>query len=56
MPGEFREQRGVVAGIDQHRDVVVVLGGGADHGRAADIDVLDAVVKSAPRATVASNG
>ncbi len=32
----------VIAGIDHHRDIVVVLGGGADHGRAADIDVLDA--------------
>jgi hypothetical protein len=35
----------------------VVLRGGAEHGRAADVDVLDAVVEAAPeRLTVASNG
>ena len=39
---------GVVGGIDDDRDMIVVLGRGADHGRAADVDVLDAVAKSAP--------
>ncbi len=39
---EFAEQRGVIGGIDHDRDVVVVLRRGADHGRAADVDVLDA--------------
>ena len=30
----------------------MVLGGGADHGRAADVDVLDAVVEGGAAATV----
>ena len=37
-----RQQRRVVGGLDHHGDTVVVLGGGADHGRAADVDLLDA--------------
>ena len=32
----------VVGGIDHDRDAVVVLGPGADHGRSADVDGLDA--------------
>ena len=43
MRREFVEQRGVIAGVDQHRDIVMVFRRGADHRRAADIDVLDAV-------------
>ena len=31
----------VIAGVHHHGDVRVVLGGGADHGGAADVDVLD---------------
>jgi hypothetical protein len=31
----------IVGGLDHHRHRVVVLGRGADHGRAADIDILD---------------
>ncbi len=42
--GELGEHGGVVVGLDHHRDVGVVLGGGADHRRAADVDVLDAIV------------
>ena len=42
--GKLGEQRGVVLGLDHHRDIGVVLGGGADHRRPADVDVLDAVV------------
>ena len=34
----------VVGRIDNHGHVHVVFGGGADHCRAADVDVLDAVV------------
>ena len=37
---------GVIARLDHDGDVGVVLGGGADHRRAADIDILDAVVES----------
>ena len=37
-----RSTRRIVAGIDHDRHVGVVLGGGADHGGAADVDVLDA--------------
>ena len=44
---EFVKQRGVVARLDHDGDVVMVLGGGADHGRAADVDILDAVGKIA---------
>ena len=43
MRGEFVEQRRVIARLDQDRDVVMVLRRGADHGRAADVDILDAV-------------
>ena len=35
-------QRRVVGGLDHDGDAVVVLGGGADHGGAADVDLLDA--------------
>ena len=45
--GHLRQDAGVVGGIDHHRDRGVVLGRGADHGRAADVDVLDAVFESA---------
>ena len=34
----------VIGAVHHHRHVAVVLGGGADHRRAADIDVLDAIV------------
>ncbi len=34
---------GVVGRIDDHRHVAVVLGGRAQHGRAADVDVLDGI-------------
>ena len=47
MDGEFVEQHRVVARLDQDGDVVVVFRRGADHGRTADIDVLDAVGKIA---------
>ncbi len=40
---EFVEDGLVIPGLDHDRDVVVVLGRGADHRRAADIDILDAV-------------
>ena len=33
----------IVGGLDDDGDVLVVLGSGADHGRAADVDVLDGV-------------
>ena len=38
------ENRAVIGAVDHHRDIAMVLGGGADHGRAADVDVLDAVL------------
>ena len=38
------EQRAVIAGIDDHGDVGVVLGRRPHHGRTADVDVLDGVV------------
>ena len=39
---ELGEHYGVIAGVDHHRHVGMVLGGGADHGGAADVDVFDA--------------
>jgi len=43
---ELSRQRRIVAGLDDHGDIGVVLGGGADHGGTADVDVLDAVVEA----------
>ena len=37
------QHRGVIAGLDDDGDVVVVLCRGADHRRAADVDVFDTV-------------
>ena len=46
-PGLQLLQEGVVlAGIREHGDRGVVLGGGADHAGAADIDLLDAVLEA----------
>ena len=39
---EFLNDRDVIACVHQDRDVVVILGGRANHGWAADINVLDA--------------
>ena len=38
---QFIEQRRIVGCRSNHRHVLVILGRGADHRRAADIDVLD---------------
>src|SRR5690606_24734622 len=35
---------GVIGRIDDDGHIGMVLGGGADHGRAADVDILDDVV------------
>lgn len=37
----------IVGGLDDDGDVLVVLGSGADHCRAADVDVLDGVFQGA---------
>ena len=42
MRADFVEHGGVVVRVDYDGDIGVVLGRGADHGRAADVDVLDA--------------
>ena len=42
--GQFTENDVVILDIDDDGDIVVVLGGGADHGGAADVDVLDAIL------------
>ena len=39
------DQGRVVGGVGNDGDVFVVLGGGPDHGRAADVDVLDGVIQ-----------
>ena len=46
VPGELVEHQRVVARLDHDGNVGVILGGGADHGRAADIDILDAIVEA----------
>ena len=48
---QFFDQRGVVGDVDNHGDVVVVLGRAADHRRAADVDVLDPLLirRAAPQ-------
>ena len=38
----LRHHRGVIGGVGDHGDAFVVLGRGADQGRSADVDVLDA--------------
>ena len=45
--GQFVEQTAIVARIDHHGDRGVILRGGAYHGRAADIDVLDRILVAA---------
>ena len=42
---EFGQQRRIVAGIDDDADAIVVLCGRTDHRGAADIDVLDDLIK-----------
>ena len=44
LGGKLGQHARVVLRLDHDRDGGVVLGGGADHGRAADVDVLDALV------------
>ncbi len=48
MPPLFSasSKRRIIIGIDDHRDIVVVLRRRADHRRAADIDILDAVIEA----------
>jgi hypothetical protein len=41
------DQRGVLPRVGQHRDMGPVLGGRAQHRRAADIDILDGLVQGA---------
>ncbi len=42
---QFGQDRFVLGSVGQHGDEAVVLGGAADHRRAADVDVLDAVLE-----------
>src|SRR6266849_4366446 len=48
MDRQLGDQVRVVFGSDDDGNVGVVLGGGPDHGGAADIDVLDAIVEACP--------
>ena len=43
------EDARVVAGVDHDGDILVVLGGRANHGRSTDIDILDGIRQSAAR-------
>ena len=40
---QFAEDLGVIAGVHDDRDVAVILGGGTNHSRAADVDIFDAI-------------
>ena len=44
MRGQFIEHGGIIGGLDDDSHIGMVLGCGADHRRAANVDVLDAVV------------
>jgi len=44
MCAEFIEHGLIVGGLDHHGDVVMIFRRGADHRRAADVDILDAVL------------
>ena len=45
MQSELGQHLFVVGRLHHHGHVAMVFGGGADHGRAADVDVLDAIVE-----------
>src|SRR5690606_6348301 len=47
--GDVAKDFGVVGGVDDDGHIGVVLGGGADHGRAANVDILDDVVIGSAR-------
>ena len=40
-------QAAVISGIDHDGDVTMIFGGGADHGRSADIDIFNGIFKAA---------
>jgi hypothetical protein len=42
---DFREDLGIVGRVANHRDEAVILGRRAQHGRSADIDVLDGILE-----------
>ena len=44
--GEFVEHGLIIRRFDDDRDVVMVLGRGADHRRAPDVDILDAFLET----------
>src|SRR6266481_26261 len=46
MDRQLGDQVRIVVGFHDDGNVGVVLGGGPDHGGAADIDVLDAIVEA----------
>ena len=43
MRGELGREGRVILRVHDHRHIGVVLGGAANHGRPADIDILDAI-------------
>ena len=44
---QLPKHRIIVIGVDQHGYLAVVFGGGAQHGRAADVDVFDGLLQFA---------
>ncbi len=40
------QHQGIVRGVDEHRYPLPVFGTGAQHGRAADVDLLDGFVEA----------
>ena len=45
--GQLAQHSRVVTAIDDDRGVGVIFGAGANHGGAADIDILDSIFKCA---------
>jgi hypothetical protein len=48
VPGQFLDQHRVIGQVGDDGDEGVVLAGGADHRRAADVDVLDDLIPPGP--------
>ncbi len=49
MLGDIPDHAGVIIGIGDNGDEIMILGGGADHGRAADIDILHQIITAGIR-------
>ena len=44
MGAHFGEDGGTIRNVNHYRNIMMVLGSSADHGRPADVDILDAFI------------